>query len=344
MTAVDEPEGARARLQRSGAAADDGTAPLPLGLFRYIVTTSWPHQVPLVGLTIAVFLLEVVPLEMQRRVINDVSKHRPYSAILLLCAAYLGAVLLQGATKLGLNVYRAWVSERANRALRQRLSVADTDGPTFAQARGTAVSMVVAEIEPVGGFIGASISEPLLQGGILATVISYIFHIDPWMGAVALALFAPQLVFVPLMQHAMNRRTRARVWLLRQIGAGVIARKPQDHALDPADATRIDRVFQINMRIFQLKFTMNFLMNLCSHLQVIGALLLGGWWVLQSNLEIGGIVAFISGVNRLNDPWGDLVNYFRSLSVTELKFKLLVEAAAAPGARVSAAEGTPGRD
>lgn len=302
-------------------------ATLPESLFRYIVQISWHHQIPLLALTIGVFLLEVVPLELQRRVINDIVKHRPYGAVVLLCGAYASAVLVQGSTKLGLNIYRAWVGERAKRDLRRRVST--SVGAAFVplpEAQGTAVSLVVAEVEPIGGFIGSSVSEPLLQSGILATVIAYIIHLDLWMGAAALALFLPQIVFVPLMQHAMNRRTAARVWLLRQIGAGFIASAGHERPAELASATRIDRVFQLDMRIFQIKFTMNFLMNLCSHFQIIIALLLGAWWVLQEKLEIGGIVAFISGIGRFNDPWGDLVNYFREVSVTRVKYRLLVDA------------------
>jgi ABC-type multidrug transport system fused ATPase/permease subunit len=274
---------------------------------------------------------------MQRRIVNDVIKHRPYRAIIVLSAAYLGAALLQGSIKLGLNIYRAWVGEAAKRDLRRRICMASRLGEATsygAETQGTAVSMVVAEVEPVGSFVGASVSEPLLQGGILATVISYVFHIDPWMGVTALALFAPQLVFVPMMQHAMNRRTAARVWLLRQIGAAVIAGNFRPAALNPDDAGRIDRVLRLNMGIFELKFSMNFLMNLCTHLQIIAALLLGGWWVLREQLEVGATVAFISAIGRLTDPWGDLVNYFRDLSVTEVKFKLLADAAAPPSAPV----------
>jgi ABC-type bacteriocin/lantibiotic exporter with double-glycine peptidase domain len=80
------------------------------------------------------------------------------------------------------------------------------------------------------------------------------------------------------------------------------------------------------MGIFRLKFTMNFLMNLCSHLQIVSALLIGGWWVYTDRLEIGGVVAFISGISRLNDPWGDLVNYFRDVNVTQVKYRLLANA------------------
>jgi ABC-type bacteriocin/lantibiotic exporter with double-glycine peptidase domain len=320
----------------ANADVEPSRPPVPInrsnGLFNYVVATSWMHQLPLLALTVAVFLLEIVPLELQRRVVNDAVKHRQYSAVLLLCAAYAGAVIFQGSMKLGLNIYRAWVGERAKRNLRRCLYAATGARSSAAAARGTAVSVMVAEVEPVGNFIGAAVSEPLLQAGILATVITYVIHIDRWMGAVAVAVFLPQMIFVPLMQHAMNRRTRARVWLLRQIGAGLIATDRQVAPTGAEDAARIDRVFGIDMRIFELKFTMNFLMNLCTHAQIIMALMLGGWRVLQGDLEIGGVVAFISGIGRLTDPWGDLVNYYRDLSVNSVKFKLLAAAINDPGA------------
>jgi hypothetical protein len=52
--------------------AGEGSTELPSGLFHYVLATSWQHQLPLLLLTVAVFLLEVVPLELQRRVVNDV--------------------------------------------------------------------------------------------------------------------------------------------------------------------------------------------------------------------------------------------------------------------------------
>src|SRR5262249_50068860 len=121
------------------------------------------------------------------------------------------------------------------------------------------------------------------------------------------ALFIPQLLFVPLMQAAVNRRAGARIRLLRQLGIGVI---DQSHGHFRADERRIERAFALDMGIFRIKFTMKFLMNLFSPLQIVLALLIGGWWVYTDRLAIGGVVAFISGIGRRNDPWGDLVNYF----------------------------------
>jgi ABC-type bacteriocin/lantibiotic exporter with double-glycine peptidase domain len=80
------------------------------------------------------------------------------------------------------------------------------------------------------------------------------------------------------------------------------------------------------MGIFKFKYSMNFLMNLSTQLQIIGALAVGAWVVLQGELEIGGVVAFVSGIARITDPWGDLVNYFRDANVNQVKFGLLRDA------------------
>jgi ABC-type multidrug transport system fused ATPase/permease subunit len=301
---------------------------LPTNLFHYVFAVSWRHQIPLIGLTVIAFLLEIVPLEIQRRVVNNLVKERPFQLVIALCAAYAGAVLIQGATKLGLNVYRGWVGENATRDLRRhvigcsRTAQAVALGP---EARGIGAAMIVAEVEPIGGFVGSSLSEPVLQAGILLSVLAYIVHLDRWMAAAALALFLPQLVLVPLMQGSINRRANARVWVLRQLGISTVETRTATAQQQSADAKRIDRVLRLNMGIFKLKFSMNFLMNFCSHLQVVAALLIGGWMVHTDQLQVGGVVALISAVGRLNDPWGDLVNYFRDLNMTQVRFGLFTD-------------------
>ena len=315
------------RLDITQPAADAIAAhDLPENIFRYIFKTSGLHQPLLVLLTVGVFLLEFVPLELQRRIVNDLVKHHDYKLVIVLCGVYLGVVFVQGGAKLLLNIYRGWVGERATRHLR-RMARTLSGAASSPQANGVEISVIVTEVEPIGGFVGASISEPLLQGGILLTVTAYIVHLEPWMALAAVAIFAPQLIVVPLMQHAINRRAAARVRVLRGVSVGIIEGSSErgedrDRSID----TRINRLFDLNMGIFRFKFSMNFVMNLCNHSQVIAALLIGGWFVVTDRLEIGGVVAFISAIGRLNDPWGDLVNYFRDLSATQIKFRLVADA------------------
>ncbi|HTW50900.1 MAG TPA: hypothetical protein VME45_03290 [Stellaceae bacterium] len=143
---------------------------LPRNIYRYVLATSAQHQLVLVALTAGVALLEVVPLELQRRIVNDLVKHRPYSWAILLCAVYAGVVVVQGSTKLAVNIYRGWVGERAKRDLRRRVH-GIVEAPALpspaAEAQGISISMIVAEVEPIGGFVGESVSEPLLQAGIM---------------------------------------------------------------------------------------------------------------------------------------------------------------------------------
>ena len=105
---------------REAASFDARPAAAPLtSLFRFILSTTGRHQVLLSLVTVVVFLLELVPLEVQRRVVNDLVERRDWPLIVLLCGAYAGLALLHGALKLGLNVYRSWVGEGAGWHLRR---------------------------------------------------------------------------------------------------------------------------------------------------------------------------------------------------------------------------------
>jgi hypothetical protein len=145
---------------------------LPNTIFRYVFAVSWRDQIALVALTVITFLLEVVPLEIQRRAVNDLVKEKSFSLVVLLCAVYAGVVLVQGSTKLAVNLYRGWVAENAIRDLRRhvlaylRIARAAAPGP---EARRVGAAMIVGEVEPIGGFVGSSLSEPLPSSGICPT-------------------------------------------------------------------------------------------------------------------------------------------------------------------------------
>ena len=46
------------------------------------------------------------------------------------------------------------------------------------------------------------------------------------------------------------------------------------------------------------------------------------WWMVG----LGTVVAVVAGLGKLNDPWGDLVNYFRDFSVNQVKYNLVATA------------------
>jgi len=301
---------------------------LPRSLAGYILKFSGRHQLALCLLSVVVFALSAVPLELQRRIVNDAIDKGDWSVIAWLAAAYVGVALAEGGVKLLMNVYRSWVSENAVRHLRN-LALSSADAPAAAESgmEGVELAMVLSEVEPVGGFIGSSTSEPVLQGGILAAVFGYMLYLEPVLAGLCLLVFSPQLVFVPLMQAAINRRVEKRVLTMRGISDGILGSGAAD-----AQRRRVDDVFELHMGMFKLKYGMNFLMNLTHHTGVAAALAFGGWYVLRGHIELGTVVAFISGLAKVNDPWGDVVNWFRDLTVNLVKYRLIADALARMGA------------
>ena len=85
---------------------------------RGIEKVSGRGQVILSVLAIGVFLLELAPLELQRRIVNGAVERREFGFIGTLCLIYVVVALVHGSLKLVLNVYRSSVSEAANQRLR----------------------------------------------------------------------------------------------------------------------------------------------------------------------------------------------------------------------------------
>ncbi len=300
----------------------------------YVLGSSGKHQIGLAALAIGVFALSSAPREIQRRIVNDAIKSGATGAIVWLAIAYAGVGLLEQLLKLGLNLYRAWVSENAVRSLRKTLRDVGVAEPAHRDARrearseasadadsetGTHAAMIVSEAEPIGGFVGMAISEPLLQIGILLSVIGYMTYLEPWALALSAGFLLPQMLFVPVMQRAINRLAEKRIRVLRRVSGDIV------ESGVPTDG-RIERVFELNMGIYKIKYSMNLLMNLMHYGAVAVALGVGGWFAIQHRIEVGTVVAVVSGLGKLNDPWGDLVNWARELSVDSVKYRLFADA------------------
>ncbi|MCW5746202.1 MAG: ABC transporter ATP-binding protein [Alphaproteobacteria bacterium] len=301
--------------------------PLPRTIAGYVWHRSGTHQILLSLLSAVVFGLSAIPLELQRRIVNDAIKSGATRTILWLAAGYAAVALAQNGVKLGLNVYRGWVSESAVRRLRQMIyalpgTAAARERPSLEET-GVEVAMVLSEAEPIGGFVGISASEPLLQGGVLLSIIGYMTWLEPWVALLAAVFLLPQLVFVPPLQRMINRRAQARIGILRVVSADMIT---NNHGGESANRY-LDEVFRLNMGIFKIKFTQNLLMNVTYHGAIAVALGAGGYLAAIGHIEVGSVVAIVAGLGRLNDPWGDLVNWWREMAVVSVKYRLFVQAA-----------------
>jgi ABC-type bacteriocin/lantibiotic exporter with double-glycine peptidase domain len=299
---------------------------MPKTIMAYVLAFTGIHQAGLATLSVAVFGLSAVPLELQRRIVNGLAHNGAFETILWLALGYAAVALAEQLLKLSLNVYRGWVAESTVRRLRDTVWGAAANADAIkGEGAGVEIAMVLEEVEPIGGFTGISVSEPLLQGGILASVIGYMCVLQPWLALLGLTFFVPQMIFVPLLQGAINRRARARVLVKRGVSSTIADGRPESGTA--SRRAPIQRIFALNMGIYWLKYTMNLLMNVMHHLSVAAALCVGGWMVLEGRIEVGTVVAVAVGLGKINDPWGDLVSWAREFSVVAVKYRLFAQAA-----------------
>jgi ABC-type multidrug transport system fused ATPase/permease subunit len=316
-------------------AADAAGSLMPTSLYGFIWRESANGQIRLCLLTLVVVPLSTLPLELQRRIVDDALGSQNVRYLLMLAAAYLAAILLQGGLKYILNVYRGRVVEIVIRRLRQTIYEASLYLSAQADAtpdeevdKGGLVSMVAAEAEEVGGFVGDSISIPLLQGGTVLVVFLYLLWVQPVIASLAVIIYFPQVFVVRQGQGLINRFARTHAKLLRKMGDHIVVVGPA--AKPGVDPIRrflrlANRAFDTRIVIYRTKFFLTFFGNFLDALGPLIVLLVGGWLVIHGRTEVSTLVVFISGFQKVADPWDQLINFYRSAANADIKYRLIVD-------------------
>ena len=91
-------------------------------LFSWVLTSNLKLQGFLVFIILITVLARVVPLEMQKRVVNEAINLRKVDLLLIYCGIYLIAVIAQGALKLIINYMQARIGQRALAEMRNTLA------------------------------------------------------------------------------------------------------------------------------------------------------------------------------------------------------------------------------
>ena len=87
----------------------------------------------------------------------------------------------------------------------------------------------------------------------------------------------------------------------------------------------IDLIFRIRMIIYRQKYIITFLGNFLGSFGVLIVLLVGGYMLIHEQTSVGTLVVFISGFQKISDPWAQLINFYRSVSNARVTFGLVAE-------------------
>jgi len=190
----------------------------------------------LLVLTVCLFPLQFLTLELPKRIINDaIDADTSYIDVLdweitqenyliMLSCLFLLAVLFHGLMKMRINTMKGVLSERMLRRYRYTLISRITRFPQpylRRTSQGEMVSMVTAEAEPLGGMMGDAISLPVMQAGQMLTILAFLFLQNVWFGLAAIALIPLQAWLIPKLQRQINLLNKDRIVQVRHLAAEI---------------------------------------------------------------------------------------------------------------------------
>lgn len=296
-----------------------------LELYRRIWNVTGREQILLIVLSLAVAGLAAAPLQFQKDIVNGLGGTMDKHHLVTLCAGYLGVLALSSLLKFVLRYRSSIVSESVIRRVRGTVyRNLEGDEAWAGDKRGTMVTMIAAEAEEVGQFAGGAIASPLLQLGTLASIVVYIAATQPVLGLFLVAVVAPQAVIVLLLQKHVNERVGRRVRILRRATGAITAEQAGRIRQDVLDD--FDEIYETRRQVFKLKLSIKLVLNIINGLGTVGILLIGGFLVIDGKSDIGSVVAALSAMARMMEPWKELITFYRDLSAVRVKFELLLTA------------------
>jgi putative ABC transport system ATP-binding protein len=281
---------------------------------------------------IPIFGVPVVQLEMDQ-----------LDFLFLLSSIYLALVLINGVLKYYINVFKGRMGERLLRRLRYQLYDRILRFPLshFRKiSQGELIPMITAEVEPLGGFIGAAFADPMFQGGQLLIILSFIMIQDPVLGLAAIALYPFQIYAIPKLQRAVNKLGKERVQNVRRLSDHIgesVAGYPEIHTNDAAShelsrfSNRLGIIYWIRYEIYRRKFFIKFLNNFIDKLTPFFFFSIGGWLVIEGNLSFGALVAVLAAYKDLASPWKELLTWYQQKEDVRIKYEQVIEQFDPPG-------------
>ena len=236
-----------------------------------------------------------------------------------------------------LNVYRGAAGERLLRRLRYQLieRVLRFPLPQFRKtSQGEVVSMVTLETEPLGGFFGDALNLPSYQGGLLLTLMGFMFVQDWKLGLAAIALYPVQAWLIPKLQRQVNALGKQRVVTVRRLNERIgeaVTGAHEVHANDTSQfeladfSSRLGRIFQIRYAIYKKKFFIKFVNNFLALLTPFFFYSIGGWLVIKGDMTVGSLIAVLGAYKDVSAPWKMLLGYYQRKEDARIKYEQLIE-------------------
>ncbi|MBC17331.1 ABC transporter transmembrane region [Pseudodesulfovibrio profundus] len=307
-------------------------------LYSWVLFRNLHLQLLVVGVIVITVVMRVLPLEMQKRIINEAIGLRDLNALYLYCGLYIGAVTLAGILKFIINLLQVYIGERTLRTVRERLYEHLLSLPIQFYRRtspGNVISYIITEFIPVATFIGQAVAVPAVNILTFFAMAGYMIYLNPTIGLISISIYPIELFVLPRLQKRFRRANRRRMKHTQKL-SGLVGEavsgvhEVHSNASIPLESRRfksvLDELYKATVLQNGLKFAIKFVNNFFMSLGPFILFLIGGYYAIQGRFDVGAIVAFLSAYEKLYDPWKELMEFWQVYQDSSVRYKQIMRA------------------
>jgi len=291
------------------------------------------YQALLLGIVLVTVVMRLVPLEMQKRIVDDGILGRDVHLLALYSGIYLAAFLTASGLKYAVNALQTIIGQRTLTHMRREMfgHIVHLPYGFFRNTQsGAVVTTLLTELATAGDFIGLAVAVPAINLLTLAAFGIYLFLLNPLLAAVSFSIYPVVMAVIPFLQRRVNHYNRKRVNATRRVSGKVGEVIDGLHEIKTGNAYRheenrygrlVDALCRIriawNLYRLAVKVVNNLLINFSRFL----IFALGGYLALQGELAIGSLVAFLSAQEKLYDPWKEMIQYYQAYQTASVTYR-----------------------
>ena len=212
-------------------------------LFSWIFAGNLKLQLMLLLIIIVMVGARVLPLEMQKRIVNEAINLRSIDMLLLYSGIYLAAVIFFSILKYLTNIIQTLITQRTTARMRKALYQHILTLPLnfFRKTQpGTVVNALTTELTLPGNFVGMAVASPVTNVLTLLAFAAYLFWLNPLLAAVSLSIYPIVIFLVPLLQKGVNKANKKRVDAARKFADRIAESISGIHEIHGNGAYRIE--------------------------------------------------------------------------------------------------------
>ncbi len=302
-------------------------------LYSWVLAKNLRWQILLVVLVLLTVAARVVPLEMQKRIINNAIGMGQEDLLFFYSLLFIGSVLLASSLKFVINLLQAFIGQETLTRMRADLYAHILSLPlSFFRTiqPGHVVNALINELATISGFVGSAISVPLINVCTLLAMGGYLFYLNPLLAGLSFVLYPIQMFLIPKLQQRSNEANRYRVKISRIISGNigeVISGVHEVHGHagygleNDKFAGQSQSLMDSNVRMNAYRYGIKFANNLFENIGPFLLFLVGGTMTIRGQFDLGALVAFLSAYASLNEPWRELMDFYQLLEDSRVRYK-----------------------